>query len=97
MKANNVVNGLSAIDKYHTDELDEKLETHAVREGKDVDLMTAMRHTNKDEEDDDKLEFVDSKDTTEVIKSSIKSGKKKTFVEKGTGTRVNINIEKLDN
>ena len=65
MKANNVVNGLSAIEKYHTDELDEKLETHAVREGKDVDLTTAIRHTNK--------------------------------VEKGTGTIVNINIEKLDN
>lgn len=50
MKANNVVNGLSAIDKYHTDELDEKLETHAVREGKDVDLTTAMRHAEKERE-----------------------------------------------
>lgn len=50
LKANNVVNGLSAVEKYHTDELDEKLKNHAVREGKTVDLFTAMRNTkNLDE------------------------------------------------
>lgn len=46
LKANNKVN-LSAIEKYHTDELDKKLEEHAVRDGKVVDINTIMRHENK--------------------------------------------------
>lgn len=49
LKANNRVFGLSAIEKYHTDELDEKLENHAVREGKSVDLETALRYAEKQE------------------------------------------------
>lgn len=35
---------ISAIEKYHTDELDKKLETNAVRDGKTVDINTIARH-----------------------------------------------------
>lgn len=47
-KAHNKANQ-SAIEKYHTDELDKKLETHAVRDGKVVDIDTIMRHEKQEE------------------------------------------------
>jgi hypothetical protein len=53
LKANNKVN-YSAIEKYHTDELDKKLETHAVRDGKTVDINTIMRHEKQEELNKDK-------------------------------------------
>ena len=50
LKADNVVNGYSAIEKYHTNELDEKLANEAPREGKTIDLETILRHERKKNE-----------------------------------------------
>lgn len=88
----------SAIEKYHTDELDEKLKNNSVREGKDVDLYTVMRHNEKlNKEYVEKLPsddiFVDNKDSKKIIKKALKEGNSRTFIEKGTGTRVNINMK----
>lgn len=47
LKADNVLNGYSAIEKYHTDELDEKLANEAPREGKTIELETILRHEKK--------------------------------------------------
>lgn len=41
-------------------------------------------------------EYVDKKDSTKIINECLKNNESKSFIEKGTGTRINVNCKKCD-